>query len=265
MYGDRAFTRKNTSPLVEFIKTLRNQSKSGEKTVFPRRYNGRLVEVSVPNIKTDFSPPEWEITDAVKTLIDEPKPNNLVRRKRRRSLSMNDLKQVKFMRSPFACELLRKSSKGMYSSTYVDIELTTLGLQPLVRDIPVTRKESKALIGISCCYLRLGTALVVSGCIVEVNITDSTAQIVPDKGLCLDVEWVNLKKLYRIPEDITEVRKIVSERVFTVLQRESEDSAMTVLNESPTMEQWEELPRSESQSDVVIEEREDRYEAVQSE
>ncbi|RNF01425.1 hypothetical protein TraAM80_06989 [Trypanosoma rangeli] len=265
MYGDRTFSSKNASPLVEFIKILRNQRKNEEKRVFPRRYNGRLVEVSVPIIKTDFFPLEWEITEAVNTLIDEPKPNNLVRPKRRRSLSMNDFKQVKFMRSPFACELLTKSSKGMYSSTYVDIELTTLGLEPLVRDIPVSRKEAKSLIGLSCCYLRLGTALVVSGCIVEVNSTDSTAQIVPEKGLCLDVEWVSLKKLYRIPEDITEVRKIVSERVYAVLQRESEDSAITGLNESPTMEQWEELPRSESQSDVVIEEREDRCGAVQSE
>ncbi|RNF21920.1 uncharacterized protein Tco025E_03250 [Trypanosoma conorhini] len=264
MFGDRSFSRKNATPLVEFVRTLRDQGKSEGKKLFPRRYNGRLATVSVPVVQKEPTPPEWEVTERVNALKAEPKPRNVVREKRQRGSSMDNLMQAKFMRSPFACELLIKSSKGMYSSTYVDVELATLGLQPLLQEVPITRKETKPLIGVSCCYFRLGTALVVSGCIVEVNTTDGTAQIVPDKGLCLDVEWVSLKKLYRIPEDLTEVRRIVSEKVYTILQRESEDSAAAAQNELSTVEQWEELPPSDSQSDVVIEEKEVKSEAVQN-
>ncbi|KAF8279066.1 hypothetical protein TcYC6_0024310 [Trypanosoma cruzi] len=52
---------------------------------------------------------------------------------------------MKFLRSPFACEILTKSSKGMYSSTYVDIELKSLGLHPLVQEVSHHSQRDKVI------------------------------------------------------------------------------------------------------------------------
>ncbi|EKF32817.1 hypothetical protein MOQ_003326 [Trypanosoma cruzi marinkellei] len=210
---------------------------------------------------------ELKITEEeVETLkYDEPPRKNWVKGKRKRSPSIDNLLQTKFLRFPFSCEILTKSSKGMYSSIYVDIELKSLGLHPLVQEVPTTRKETKLLIGVSCCYLRLGTALVVSGCIVEVNITDYTAQIVPDKGLCLDVEWVNLKKLYRIPDNLTDIRRIVSEKVYAIIQGEMENPIHNVETDLPGGEPWEEIHLSQSHDDGVVEEVKETHEYVHNE
>ncbi|KAF5221729.1 hypothetical protein TcYC6_0002910 [Trypanosoma cruzi] len=265
MFENRTVSRKNAVPLVEFMRLLRNQSSNEGRKIFPRRYNGRLATPSMPMVQKNIISQELKFTEEVETLKYEPQRKNWVRGKRRRSPSIDNLLQMKFLRSPFACEILTKSSKGMYSSTYVDIELKSLGLHPLVQEFPTTRKETKLLIGVSCCYLRLGTALVVSGCIVEVNITDSTAQIVPEKGLCLDVEWVSLKKLYCIPDNIRDVRRIVSEKVYAIIKGEMEDPMRVVKTDLPGGEQWEEIPLSQSQDGGVVEEAEDTNKYAHSE
>ncbi|KAH9598960.1 hypothetical protein LSM04_004568 [Trypanosoma melophagium] len=221
MVDEKFFSRRNAVPLIEFIQMILGQRSREGKSKYPRRLNGRLASKSLPKVQRSVSPVKGENTQECEHCNIEPQPTKVLRRKRRRSTS-DEVSETCFVRSPFSCEILTKSSKGMYSSTYVDIELSSLGLQRLTQGEVNSRRKGKLLVGIRCCYLRLGTSLVVSGCIVEVNITDSTAQVVPDKGLSLDVEWVPLNKLYQIPENITEIRKTVSEKVFTILQRESE-------------------------------------------
>ncbi|KEG13739.1 hypothetical protein DQ04_00821170 [Trypanosoma grayi] len=260
MCPQKPFCGRNAVPMVEFIRMLRDQRDQEGRTKFPRRLNGRLA--SPPLVKREngncipiileSAQMEKEVEDK-DTLTVEPIEAVVVKKKRPRSTPFDEKYETRFVPSPFACEILTRSSKGMYSSTYVDIELSSLGLEPLVRDIAESRRKGKLLTGVRCCYLRLGTALVVSGCIVEVNVTDFTAQVVPDKGLRLDVEWVDIKKLYHIPDDLTEVRKTVSERVFAFLQREAENATPGNNNcEGSAQNEEEDFQASQTQFDYAL-------------
>ncbi|ORC93294.1 uncharacterized protein TM35_000011710 [Trypanosoma theileri] len=261
MADKKNISRRNAVPLIEFIQIILGQRNGEGKSKYPRRVNGRLVSDSLPKSQRSVSPVKLESTEEYEPCNIEPQPTEVVRRKRRKSIS-DEVPETTFVRSPFSCEILTKSSKGMYSSTYVDIDLSSLGLQRLTQGSVNSRKKGKSLVGIRCCYLRLGTSLVVSGCIVEVNITDSTAQVVPDKGLCLDVEWVHLNKLYQIPENITEIRKTVSEKVFAILQRESEHPVSENKKKFINVDEEIESTVSEIKNETTSEERHEFVEDI---
>lgn len=119
--------------------------------------------------------------------------------------------------NPYSCELLSKSTgKGFYESRYADIPLDTLGFVPFYDEGKFVKP--RAAIGQLCCYLKLGTALVITGTVVEVH--EGTAQVAPERGQHAPVEWISLTRLFLVPENLSEMRKKVGEKVMVVLATE---------------------------------------------
>jgi hypothetical protein len=109
--------------------------------------------------------------------------------------------------------LSRSTTKGVYESRFADVPLETLGCVPF--DAENRFGKPRAAIGQMCCYLKLGYALIVHGMIVEVH--ENHAQVTPEKGLLVPVEWIPLERLYQVPPNLAEVRKKLLEKVDVLI------------------------------------------------
>ncbi|KAG8339579.1 hypothetical protein TRVL_09593 [Trypanosoma vivax] len=114
---------------------------------------------------------------------------------------------------PFECSVNRKIARGTYISTYVDLDLAYYGLVRMTENVSFSTSLSKHLLGKSCCYLRLGTSFVVCGHIIDICSSGRSAKVTPDKESPFDLEWVDIDKLFRIPENLDEIRTCVASHV----------------------------------------------------
>ncbi|CAD2222996.1 hypothetical protein ADEAN_001055500 [Angomonas deanei] len=114
----------------------------------------------------------------------------------------------------------KKEKRGFYTTSYFDIPLSGLGLEQLDPQKKGETTLRRSLLGKSCCFLLLGSSIVVSGNIVDINSRDSTAQICPDKGQDVALTWVEFDRLYKCPPNLEEVKSQVAQIIDNANQKE---------------------------------------------
>jgi len=126
--------------------------------------------------------------------------------------------------SPFQCHLsVSTGSKGHVAMRYVEIPLAQYGLE-LFHD-RFKDESKKWYLGKSCCFLKLGTSLVVTGIVSELR--DKQFCVIPDKGQHAEMEWVDPLSLYCVPdtdEEMTTIRADVYKTVVATLLQGTVDS-----------------------------------------
>ncbi|KPI82893.1 hypothetical protein ABL78_8091 [Leptomonas seymouri] len=144
-------------------------------------------------------------------------------RKRLHSPELDSRTITETTQVPVACEVVVETSdKGRFMSKHVDLPLSDIGLVALV-DIKhpiLTTEVSKEIKGLPCCYLLLGTLMIVTGRIVDVNLTEETVMVSPDRGQRVRIEWIPLKRVFRVPKNIAEVREEAASRIEQIVEAE---------------------------------------------
>lgn len=141
-------------------------------------------------------------------------PKSATEQRRRKEIKVNS------SNLPLQLEFLSKSSqKGVYEAKYVDLPLHTLGLIPLLADVevPLERKFCKQFLGVKCCYLMLGSTMLVTGSVVDIDVKEGSMQVSPDKGLTAAVDWIEVYRLYHIPENLSAVRNEATRKIKDIM------------------------------------------------
>lgn len=232
-----AVEKKHLTPLLDF---LRFAMQSGRSDVlrFPKRMNGSK-NIDSDSVKTEededdpfdgsdsggpmsqncsTSNRDTSLTPLAGTAVPSVFATETVR-KRERSCDESHRNSVS-NRSSIECEMLVKSGgKGQFTANYVDLSLDLLGMDPLCseRSRDSQKKNTKVLRGMECCYLLLGTSLVVTGSVIDINLQDDLALVCPDRGVEAGLEWVPVDRLFKIPKNIAAVREEVTIRVQKIV------------------------------------------------
>jgi hypothetical protein len=229
--------KKHLVPLLEFLRFVSEQAK-GNKNRFPKKING-AAELSRDFPYWESEPdslsasPEYAVESANSgsynnspSLSQEGSASFTVageRRKRLRSPESNHEVAADSANVPVECEVVVKTpDKGFSTTKYVDFSLCDLGLEVLI-DVSrhnLTKEIAKQLTGVRCCYLLLGTSMVVTGDIVDVSITGESVLVSPDRGLKVGIEWVPLKRVFQVPENIGAVREEAAHRIERIIDAE---------------------------------------------
>ncbi|CBH15304.1 hypothetical protein, conserved [Trypanosoma brucei gambiense DAL972] len=216
----------SVKPLAELIQLIRVRGGVTKECTRPRRTNDHSNDLcAVP-----FSLPVWKrarghsppraalpVKESVST---RPELSTTVRRRRRRMEGCHAVTTRNVSTCSADFQIMEKLSVGAYHLTYVHVDLYHHGLKRLMDDA-VLRTNPKKIVGRKCCYLKPGTDLVVTGCVIEFTKNDLSVQVAPDKGIDVDVEWVKLEDVY-VPENIDKVRVRVSDEVRSGLQKVKE-------------------------------------------
>ncbi|CCW64031.1 unnamed protein product [Phytomonas sp. EM1] len=229
---------KHLAPLLEFIRYLRNLRTHVEGRL-PRRLNGPSQFTSLPFPRLSFSLKEDKLEGESSQYVDDFSEGNIqspeieaksnstsVAPSEEDEKEIQPLKRMRIKEEPSGFVLLESSclpmeyqlmskgtQKGVYMAKFVDLDLSVYGLTPLKVADRVDKKFAKLAMGERCCYLLLGTSLIVTGVIVAVDIKEEKMQVSPDRGLNTDVEWIEMFRLYEIPVDLESVQRSVTAHI----------------------------------------------------
>lgn len=243
-------------PLLEFLRFVSARG-GGKKNRFPKKINGVMDrELDLPDPESDqdsssASPTNMiEITNGgecdYSSFIERDGPTTFAtlsdRRKRLRSPESGSDVLIETTSVPIECEVVEKTpGKGCFTSKYFDFSLSDLGLTTLLdlRRQALTKEVAKQIQGVRCCYLLLGTSMIVTGDIIDASLTGDSVLVSPDRGLRVDIEWVSLKRVFLVPENIGAVREEAAQRIERIMEaeRQGEDTpriSPVLLAKTPT-------------------------------
>ncbi|CCW69778.1 unnamed protein product [Phytomonas sp. Hart1] len=234
--------RKHLVPLLEFIDFLRNfGARNGDR--LPKRMNGPSqssglsfpelnffmkldeyekksprIETNFPDGITQFTKIEARSTSTSMTFSDDDEKEVPPPKRIRIKKEINDFALNKPSSLSMEYELIsRGTQKGVYLSKFVDFDLSLLGLIPLIIADKIDRKLGKLALGKKCCYLLLGTSLIVTGIVVDVNIKEVKMQVSPDHGIDKEVDWIDVYRLYEIPDNLESVQRSVTSHIKNIM------------------------------------------------
>ena len=123
-------------------------------------------------------------------------------------------------------QIVTEVGKGWFTSKYVHVDLDHWGVAQLFEGGSPNFKfaaAKKELVGLPCCYLRSGSTVVVTGTVVNVEVHRKTGlvvsmEVVPDKGIGGQPEWIAAKSIFKIPEDVQALRKVVRDEILVLLK-----------------------------------------------
>lgn len=253
----RLYDERHLTPLLDFIQYVMYVScrngRDGKR--LPKRINGSLEQSRDTSDETEFTVPEdffpepnaaaggttenslsgegsqslvqpdVELQEPVEP--QEPaSPTAPESRKRSRSPSTEPEK----LESPIEFELLTESSRGSYNASYLDVPFSMFGV-PLLLQKDDSKKKRTAFVGSPCCYLKLGTSVVISGRIVD---ADSPKRgwnfcVAPDRGEDATVEWIPADRLYQIPPNLQLLRSQVAaemKRIISEMKKKASSAAV---------------------------------------
>lgn len=116
------------------------------------------------------------------------------------------------------------SSKHWQTMRYVDMPLSDFGAVQFLSTMPEEQASDRIAIkkwfmGKNVCHLKLGTSLVFTGIVSDVN--KDHLLFVPDKDQPSQVEWIEMRRAYCVPdggmEALTTLRAAVHEKVIAML------------------------------------------------
>lgn len=104
------------------------------------------------------------------------------------------------------------NSKGSsLIASYIDIKF--VGCTLVAED----DEKLKKIMGRACCYLLLGTSVVVTGVVVGADPRLGQIQISPDRGCSAPMEWVHADRVYNIPADLPRLKVFVANEMRKAL------------------------------------------------
>lgn len=226
-------------PLLEFLQFVSKKGKEG-KARFPRKINGaddRIADGTDIIFEQDWPPVSpgldcvfrrsESLDDSTQLSQDSSVGFTSVMDRRKRQRSPDSSTEATFNSMPSRDDFgdAEKSREtGSFATRSFAFSLGDLGLELLV-DInrqAVGREVAARIQGMRCCYLFMGTSMIVTGDVADVNLSGKTVLVSPDSELRVEMEWVSLSRVYVEPEDVELVREEATRRIESIMEAEME-------------------------------------------
>lgn len=227
--------KKHLGPLLEFLRFVLD-SDSSQTARFPKRINGVadiMRDTADSGVDSDSASLPHELRyEAADTSSDDQSPSlsrddapaparDQERRKRSRSSDGDVAELAPGDSAPIDCELDAAAiGKGFVTSNYFDFSLLDLGVAPIVSPAAteMTKELAKQVKGKRCCYITPGTSAVVTGDVVDVDLSSDALHVSPDRGMSASLEWVHFKRVFQVPMNIAAVRDAAAARIQRIIE-----------------------------------------------
>lgn len=224
-------------PLLEFLRFVSQRGRES-KSRFPKRINGAAVRLrdysdseldqessNTPvDYATDF-PLVESLGNSAFVSPDNSNPLPAVADNRKRSRSpFNELDTVSGTNSSLVVSgnVEKSPERRLLRSKFLEFTLGDLGLELLIdiNRVDVDESAAERVKGMRCCYLLVGTSMIVSGEVTDVSLTEKAALVTPDPEIRVEKEWVPLGRVYVETKYVEVAREEVARRIKCILEAE---------------------------------------------